>query len=166
MSAALPAWLPEEIDTNGSWDEILARLYEVFDHDFTQGRPRYGVVAVWWDRRFLDGDPHEEGFWHLTTRTDKTTGDRLLDTPRAKRLRWCRATIDNANPPDVLVFDYEEGNGKIRTYLWVHEADYVVILEKREKNGRVNAYSLVTAFVLDGPSRRKDIQRKYDNRKT
>jgi hypothetical protein len=166
MSAALPDWLPEEIDTDGLWDDILARLYEVFDQDFTQGRPRYGGVAVWWDRRFTDGDPHEEAFWHLTTREDKTTGNRLIDTPRAKRLRWCRATIDNAVSPDVLAFDYEEGNGKIRTYLWVHEADYVVILEKKEKNGRVIAYSLVTAFVLDGPSRRKDMQRKYDNRKT
>jgi hypothetical protein len=123
-------------------------------------------VAVWWDRRFLNKDSHEEGFWHLTTREDKTTGDRLLDTPRAKRLRWCRATIDNATSPDVLAFDYEEGNGKIRTYLWVHEADYVVILEKRQKNGRAIAYSLVTAFVLDGPSRKRDMQRKYDNRKT
>ena len=102
----------------------------------------------------------------MTTRTDKATGNRLLDTPRAKRLRWCRATIDYAGPPDVLVFDYEEGNRKIRTYLWVHKADYVVILEKREKNGRVNAYSLVTAFFLDGPSRRRDMQRKYDNQKS
>jgi hypothetical protein len=114
----------------------------------------------------LDGDPHEEGFWHLTTREDKASGDRLLDPPRAKRLRWCRATIDNAASPDVLMFDYEEGNGRIRTYLWVRDADYVVILEKREKNGKVVAYSLVTAFPLDGPSRRKDMRRKYDNRKT
>ena len=66
----------------------------------------------------------------------------------------------------MLVFDYEEGNDRIRTYLWVHEADYVVILEKRERSGRINAYSLVTAFVLDGPSRKRDMQRKYDNRKT
>lgn len=166
MSAELPEWLPDLIDTNGSWDEILARLYEVFNHDFTQGKPRYDGVPVWWDRRFLEGDPHEEGFWHLTTREDRTTGDRLLDTPRAKRLRCCRATIDNAASADVLAFDYEEGNGKTRTYLWVKEADYVVILEKREKNGKVIAYSLVTAFALDGPSRRKDMQRKYDNRKT
>lgn len=62
MSAALPEWLPEQIDTNGSWDEILARLYEIFDHDFKQGKPHYDGVPVSWDRRLLDGDPHEEGF--------------------------------------------------------------------------------------------------------
>lgn len=165
MSDTLPEWLPELLDTNGSWDEILDRLYAVFDTEFKQGKPRYDGLPVWWDRRCLDGDPHEEGFWHLTTREDKTTGDRLLDTPRAKRLRWCKATIDNCALADVLVFDYEEGNGKIRTYLWVHEADYVVILERREKKGKTIAYSLVTAFFLDGPSRRRAMQKKYDNRR-
>lgn len=164
MSGALPDWLPEEIDTNGTWGEILERLYAVFESDFKNGRPRFDGLPVWWDRRCLDGDPHEEGFWHLVTRDDKATGDRLLDTPRARRLRWCRATIDHEAEPDVLVFDYLEGNGKTRTYLWVHQCDYVVILERALRKGKHVAYSLVTAFYLDGPSRRDSMQRKYDNR--
>lgn len=93
-------------------------------------------------------------------------GDRLIDPPRAKRLKWCRATIDNSNPPDVLVFDYEEGDGKIRRYLWVHECDYLVVLAKRSEAGRDKAFLLVTAFYLDGPSSKRRIQKKYDQRET
>jgi len=143
MSDTPPDWLPELIDTNGSWDDILGRLYAVFESDFITGNPRYEGLPVWHDRRKLDGDPHEEGFWHLVTKTDRNTGDRLLDSPRAKRLRWCRATIDQNAPPDVLVFDFEEGNGKVRRYLWVHEYNY-----------------------LDGSSSKRRIQKKYDNRES
>lgn len=166
MSHTPPSWLPELIDRNGSWDEIRDRLYAVFTADFIHGHPRYEGLPVWHDRRKLDDDPHEEGFWHLVTKKDRDTGDRLLDTSRAKRLRWCRATIDNANPPDVLVFDYEEGNGKIRRYLWLHECDYLVVLEKRARGGVDRAYSLVTAFFLDGPASKRRIQKKYDNRES
>jgi len=164
MSDTPPDWLPELIDTNGAWDEILGRLYNVFKADFIQGSPRYEGLPVWHDRRKLDGDPHEEGFWHLVTKEDKVTKDRYPDFPRAKRLRWCRATIDKNAPPDVLVFDYEEGDGRIRRYLWVHECDYLVVLEKRRRGGKDRAYSLVTAFYLDGSSGKRRIQKKYDNR--
>ena len=164
MSDMLPEWLPELIDTNGSWDEILGRLYSAFDTDFKKGRPRFNGLPISWDRRCLEADPHEEGFWHLVTREDKQSGDRLLDTPRAQRLRWCRALIDGSASPDVLVFDYLEGKGKVRTYLWGHGFDYVVVLEKRVKQRKAVAYSLVTAFCLDGPSRRRAMQRKYDGR--
>ena len=166
MSDNPPDWLPELIDTDGSWGDVLGRLYEVFKADFIQGDPRYEGLPVCYDQRKLDGDPHEEGFWHLVTKTDRDTGHRLIDTPRAKRLRWCRATIDKNAPPDVLVFDFEEGSGKIRRYLWVHEFGYLVVLEKRRQGGKDKAYSLVTAFYLDGPSSKRRIQKKYDKRES
>ncbi len=165
MSGTLPDWLPELIETNGSWVEILGRLYDVFERDFKRGRPIFNGLPIWWDRRHLNGDPHEEGFWHLVTRDDKTTGDRLLDTPRAQRLAWCRAVLVNSQRADVLVFDYEEANGRVRTYLWGHHFDYVVILEKVVRRGKEVAFSLVTAFNLDGPSSSRRLQKKYDNRR-
>lgn len=164
MSAALPAWMPELIDTNGSWEEILNRLYGVFARDFKIGRPKFKGLPVWWNRRSEDDNSPEEGFWHLITREDTQTGTRILDTPRAKRLAWCRATIDHCGESEVQLFDYREGDGKVRTYLWVTDADYVVILEKKFRRKKLVAYLLVTAFCLDGPSRRRAMQRKYDNR--
>ena len=166
MTHSLPEWLPELLDTNGSWDEILERLYSVFTSDFVTNRPRCDGLPVLPDGKKLDGDSHEEGFWHLITKTDPQTRDRLLDAPRAKRLGWCRATIENCHPPDVLVFDYEEGSGRLRRYLWLHECDYLVVLEKRKSGGKATAYMLITAFYLDGPSSRRRIRKKYDARET
>ena len=34
------------------------------------GKPTFDGLPVWWDRRHEDGDPHEEGFWHLITKDD------------------------------------------------------------------------------------------------
>lgn len=166
MTNTPPHWLPEIIEVNGSWSDVITRLYDIFRTDFVLGRPNYDGLPIWWDQRKLDGDSREEGFWHLVTKDDRESGERLPDFPRAKRLPWCRATIEMNAPPDVLVFDYEEGKGKIRRYLWVHECDYLVVLEKRRRNGKDRAYSLVTAFYLDGSSSRMKIQRKYKNRET
>jgi len=71
----------------------------------------------------------------------------------------------NSHKADVLVFDYEEANGRVRTYLWGHQFDYVVILEKVVRRGKEVAFSLVTAFNLDGPSSSRRLQKKYDNRR-
>jgi len=164
MSSSLPAWLPELIDTDGSWDDILDRLYAVFEADFKVRRPSFKGLRVIWNGRFSEGDPHEDAFWHLVTKDDHVSGNRLLDTFRAKRLAWCRAIIDNHADPAVLEFDYEEGSGAIRTYLWLQDSDYLVVLEKKTKRGTDVAYFLVTAFHLDGESRRRATRRKYDNR--
>jgi hypothetical protein len=63
-----------------------------------------------------------------------------------------------------MAFDYAEGSGKVRTYLWLYQCDYVVILEKVVRRGKSLAFMLLTAFPLDGASRRRAMQRKYENR--
>jgi hypothetical protein len=164
MSDTPPEWLPELIQVGGNWGELVETLYNVFKRDFIFGGPRYDGLPVWHDKKKLDGDTKEEGFWHCITRTDYQTGDRLPEYERAKKLTWCRATIDNSQTPDVLDFDYEESSGRIRRYLWVHECDYVVILEKVIRKKKIIAYLLITAFPLDGASSRRKIERKYDER--
>ncbi len=63
------------------------------------------------------------------------------------------------------MFDHEEGNRKIRRYLWIHEWNYLVILEKRSKAEQIQAYLLVTAFSFENDkSYRKTTQRKYELR--
>lgn len=164
MSNGPPSWLPELLDTDGAWQDILDRLYAVFTSDFKIGRPTFRGLPIWWDRKCSEGDSHEDGFWHLVTKDDPASGNRLLDTFRAKRLKWCRAIIDNHVDAAVLVWNYREGNGKIRTYLWLENSDYLIVLEKTVRRGKDVAYFLVTAFHLDGESRRRATRRKYDNR--
>jgi len=157
-------WLPSMVSVEGTWFEMVSRLYGVFVSDIKEGRPCFETREVWWDRRILPGENYEEGFWHLITRTEHDSAERLLDNRRAERLPWCGPTIDNSDDVALRVWDYEEGTRKVRTYLWLEEFDYVIILEKQTKGFRSVAF-LVTAFHVDGESRRQALRRKYNARR-
>ncbi len=159
----MPPWLPDLADTNGQWDDVVTRLYEIFRRGFVQARLMLDGVPVWHDRRTID-DPHQEGFWHLITKTGRDTGDRLLDPRRAERIGWCAAAIANAGDPAVTRFNYREGNKKLRTYLWLRDLDYVVILERVERGGRLRAWTLITAYYLEGASGRRGMERRFAQR--
>ena len=156
------AWLPEMISVNGIWENVLARLYDVFDRDFNRGRPVLSGFPVWWDRRIAKGSIYEEGFWHLVSRKEERTGDRFFDPRRAERLPWCKPTLDHANDPAVKFWEYGAGRRK-RIYVWLEQHDYVIIMEKRRQRIGVVAF-LLTAHHVDGPNRRESLKRKFDKR--
>ena len=158
-----PDWLPPMISLDGIWDTVLCCLYEIFHTDFKQRKPRFGNLPVWWDKRILQGEKYEEGFWHLISRCDKKTKERLLEPRRAERLPWCCPTIENKDDCVVTVWDYQEAKGKMRTYLWLESWDYVVILEKRKLRIGTIAF-LITAFHVDGNSRKEDLKDKHSKR--
>ena len=160
--ATKPAWLPALISVNGSPEEIFARLYEIFETDFKQTRLSLEAKPVRWDTRILEGK-YEEGFWHLITKQDRDTQERLLDSRRAERISWCAPSIKNFKDQAIKAWDYEESKKRIRTYLWLEEFDYVVILEQREQRGQEIVF-LITAFHVDGESTRRGLRRKYENR--
>ncbi|MBE0658097.1 MAG: hypothetical protein IH602_10430 [Bryobacteraceae bacterium] len=157
-----PSWLPPMVSVNGDAAEVFAMLYRVFSGDFRGAPKRLSGLPVWWDRRIAD-PPYEEGFWHLITRLDKASGVRLLDPRRAERLPWCGPVIANSTAPEVAVWDYEEGSGRVRTYVWLLNHDYLVVLEKRQKRIGLVAF-LVTAFHIDGPGKRADLEKKLARR--
>ncbi len=159
----LPDWLPPIISINGEWNEVLARLYEIFKRDFKETQRTLDGKLVWWDRRILAGDQYEEGFWHLISRIERITGERIFDPRRAERLPWCGPTISKANDNCVKVWDFKEDTGRLRTYVWLEDWDYVIILEKREhRKGQI--FFLITAFYVDGDSRRRNLQSKFSKR--
>jgi hypothetical protein len=158
-----PAWLPPLLLVDGLWDDVLSRLYEVFDTDFRRGKPQFNELPVWWNRRVLPGEKYEEGFWHLISRNDKETTERLFDPRRAERLPWCSTTIRNNGEDIVKVWDYKEAKGLRRTYLWLEAWDYVIVLEKRNHSVGKVAF-LVTAFYVDGNSRKERLRAKYRKR--
>jgi hypothetical protein len=173
----LPSWLPALLLYNGDWDTFLRALYSVFSADFKSGTLRYQGYPVWYDRRIEAADSHgyEEGFWHLVTRDDfvwnpslrRKEKQRLPDIERARQLPWGRPTIENENAPEVVVwnFDEETKKGKVdRTYLWLKQWDYVVVLERQEKSwGAI--FMLITAFPVDIPAKRIDLESRYNRRK-
>lgn len=158
-----PTWLPEMVSVDGDWDDVLERLYNIFDTDFKQARLIFRERYVWWDRRILEGEKYEEGFWHLISKKDHIKKDSLFDPRRAERLPWCGPTISNSNEDVVKVWDYQYANRKIRTYIWLENLDYVIILEKRQHRiGEI--VFLITAFYVDGDSKRKDLRRKFEKK--
>lgn len=159
-----PVWLPPIINVNGEWSNILRILYNVFTRDFIHGKPKLENVPVWWDNRKID-DIYEEGFWHLITKFDYTINQRLPDPRRAERLPWCAPIIDFSNDSVLKVWDYLESNNRVRTYIWLVDGDYVVILEKKKKRVGLIAF-LVTAFHVDGPSSKRNLKRKFEKKVT
>lgn len=155
-----PSWLPETIPVGGEWHAVLKRLYAVFEADFKRQNRRYEGLKIVWDDRVLPGESYEEGFWHLITRYDRDQGERLVDTRRAERLPWCAPTIDHADDSAVTTWDHRERGG-VRTYLWLREFDYVIVLQKRP---RKRIAVLVTAFHVTGASSRRGLEHKYERR--
>lgn len=156
---ARPDWLPDIMSVDGEWEQILFRLYDIFDRDFKKGNPCLNKMPVWWDRRVLEGNMYEEGFWHLISKRDEKTGERLFDPRRAERLPWCYAVLSHANDSSVKLWDYKEGR-HLRTYVWLENFDYVIVLEKKKQRiGRV-AF-LITAFYVDRASRKRNLEKKF-----
>ena len=158
-----PDWLPDIVSVDGEWNEVVSKLYSIFDKDFKQTKPSFKGKEIWWDQRKLEDSVYEEVFWHLITKQDQVTGERLLDNRRAECLGWCGPIIRNAHDEAVKVWDFREAKGHLRTYLWFEDFDYVVVLEKR-KIGFREVYFLITAFHVDGASRRRSLRAKYEKR--
>jgi hypothetical protein len=154
-----PGWLPAVVNVNGEPATVFAMLWRIFHADFYGANRRFNGLSVWWDRRVVD-PPYEEGFWHLITRKDYGTSNRLVDFRRAEKLPWCGPTISNCGDGCVKVWDYEEGGKRIRTYIWLEPHDYVVILEKKTMRNGPIAF-LVTAFHVDGQQNRDSLKRKF-----
>ena len=123
-------------------------------------------------------DGREKIFWHLTTREVKPTpiprrkrrfypkdqthtkAERYPDLRRCERLPWVRALIEKTGESEVLAWDYEEWNLTIKTYIWLKDYNFVVIMKKYPDNKR----RLITSFYVDKSYKRNDFERKYANR--
>lgn len=171
-----PGWLPDPVAFQGDWDSFVRALYAVFEADFKYGRPRYQNCPVWHDRRVEAGDTYgyEEGFWHLVTRDQwvwnstvrRKEKQRLPELDRASRMPWTKPTIDHDTEPEMLVWDFEDETrrGKaVRSYIWIKEFDFAVILERQTKRFG-DVYLLITSFYIDHEGKRRDLQGRYDRR--
>jgi len=158
-----PQWLPEIISMNGNWDEVVQKLYRIFEHDFKKGKLLFNSLPVICSKKIIPGEKYEDIFWHIITKKDKSNGSRLTDFRRAEKLPWCSAIIRNSSDKEVTVWDYIEGSGDIHTYLWLEKFDYVVVLVKR-KVGKRHVCFLVTAYHIEGDSGRRSLRKKYAKR--
>ncbi|MBC8418168.1 MAG: hypothetical protein ISR62_01560 [Desulfobacteraceae bacterium] len=113
----LPEWLPPMVRVDPWGQDTFDILYSIFERDFKFNQPLYSGKPVWFFPE-MEGDK-ESIFWHLTHREDKKTGERLPDMRRCERLPWIKAVIENRDKPELLNWDYKEGDGSVKTYLWL-----------------------------------------------
>lgn len=152
-------WLPELYVVNPWTEKTIDDLYSIFLRDFIQNQLFYEEKQVWF---FPEKENEKETiFWHLITKKELSVDDRLPDFRRAERLPWANPVINNAIYPEILNWDYEEGNGEIHTYLWLKDQDYLVILKKYKDSRR----RLLTAYWIEHENYKRKLQGKYENRK-
>jgi len=98
----IPDFLPPILDLRGTWEEILDRLYAVFCRDFKKGAVYHnGMRIIYNGRVLLDGHDKEEGFWHVVSKEDRVSGERLIDYRRAERLPWARPTMESPERSEI-----------------------------------------------------------------
>jgi hypothetical protein len=157
MMNGQPNFLPPMINMDGSYEEIIDRLYEVFRKDFMEDRAKHLERNVTFNgviNEFSQGKV--EGFWHVITRDDATKTNRLIDYPRAERLPWAKPLMENPSRDGIKFFVFNEGSGRkgTRHYIWFEKGHYVVILKRRKYD-----YYWITAFYVE------DYYEKYLERK-
>lgn len=158
---AHPVWLPARLSLEGTFKQIIGLLYDIFVKDFKK-------TSLWFRERRVTIHPekwdkhYEMAFWHIISKQlTRDSEERVIDSERASRLPWCRPVIANSEDSRILVWDYREGRGQVRAYIWLREFDYVVILEKKKIKPTAQ---LVTAFHIEGDAWRRTLARKYDKR--
>jgi hypothetical protein len=172
----MPNWLPPMAQVNPWTPDKYEMLYAIFCRDIRDSNLQYRGCRVWIYRKLEDGK--EEIFWHLTSREVKPTPiprrqrhffpagqthltqQRTTDPKRCERLPWIKPLIQHPTDPEVLAWDYLEGDGSVKTYVWLKAENFVVIMKKLPDGQR----RLVTSFYVDEEYKRKDFERKYANR--
>lgn len=150
--------LPGELPFNGDWFSLEELAYNHFHETFLRNKPKFRGDPVFVDLRQDPDTGREEGFYHLTTRGKGN--ERKAEIQRATKILWVDCLIDNYQADGVRYWEYLEGGNRTRHYIWAEEQDFVVILEEKSRG-----FYLVTGFVTDNGWKRKDLARKYKNRK-
>jgi len=162
-NGGLPHWLPEMVSVSPWTNDTYDLLYEIFRRDILLSRLTYRRNRVWFYPQSSANDK-EDIFWHLTTREDQSVNppERYPDLRRCERLSWIKPMILGSpdEGDDLLDWDHEEGDGAIKTYVWLHRLDFVVIMKKLRDGQR----RLITSFHLDNQHQRDKMRRKYERR--
>ncbi|MFZ2126051.1 MAG: hypothetical protein WAV04_00885 [Candidatus Microsaccharimonas sp.] len=147
-----PDWLPAPLTFGNSLDDDYTRLHKLFRDDIVGARltiDGFPIIVNTAPDKLMP--QYEQGFTHLVTRTDDTLGMRIIDYPRAEKLHWIPAIINNYTEPEVHSFWVATPKGET-LYLWLHEHDHILVLRwtSKSKNRKI----LLTSYAVDHHNRR------------
>lgn len=153
----LPAWLPSLFDVSNWTHNTYDLLYKIFHSDFFISKTNHYETPVRVSRKKEDGK--ELTFWHITTRTNESS-ERLPDHRRCERLPWLKPMLEQSSHPDVLAWESTEGDGTLKTYVWLKDHDYIAIM-KTTKKGHL---MLITAYWVEYENTKRKLLKKYNTR--
>lgn len=157
-----PTWLPPMLEVSPFNSETTYQmLYGFFCKTFNSSLS-FREKKVWFYKDKDNETGKEKIFWHLVERKQPyDKNNRTWDPERAARMPWIKPILLYSDKNEVLVWNYLEGNGKVRTYCWLYDFDFIVIIEP---NKDYEQYRLVTSFHIDGKRQRLYYEKKYNKR--
>jgi len=158
MTDIKPDWLPDLLCVSPWKNDTYDTLYKLFKLDFLKSCPLYMGKKILIPKEKEYGK--EKIFWHLTSKYDKKTGNRIPDLKRAERLLWIKPIIEKAGKSGIKDWDYPEGSNVIKTYVWFGSGNFVVIMKKLNRDRRL----LITAYYTDYNNARIKLDKKFRNR--
>jgi hypothetical protein len=141
-------------------------LKEIFDRDISLNL-NFKFVGKQIRPTKKEGEaPMDTLFHHLTTREEKGKDykKRTFEMDRSVRLHWIKTHINENTKDEIKVFSYEDRVNRkdvIRTYIFNTKHNYVIILEPQRSE---KDYYLLTAYYLNEPSGKKQINNKFKNK--
>ena len=155
--ANLPDWLPDLIrleDYGGDWQRYEDAIYSKFYTDFIASKPLFQNIPVY-IKGFLENGK-ERGFWHCI-QEGPVEENRTPDLRRCERIAWIRTIIEHASKEPVKTWP-KQVRGRQRQCIWLKEADYLIILEKRK-----SAWVLWTAYPTTEQHTKRKLLNEYES---
>ncbi|MGA2322780.1 MAG: hypothetical protein ABSG22_02925 [Sedimentisphaerales bacterium] len=152
----LPDWLPDLLlfdAFSGDWQRYEDAVFAQFYSDFIESRPTFLNEPVYITKNPLKKGK-ERGFWHCIQQ-GPIEEERTADLRRCERIGWIKSVIEHAADPIIKKWPKQKGS-KHRYLLWVEEADYLVVIEKRPR-----CWLLCTAYCTNYVHTRRKLRAEY-----
>ncbi len=151
------------------WPAGRGVLQTAFNADFVVQTPQFMGLKVAHVTQLNITHGICETLWHIVSKEvlvfnplkRRKELQRQFDLKRAKKIPWCKPSIEQAADPAVMQWDKRESTGKIRSYVWLKHWDYVVILERKTAASKQQYAMLITAFYVDNAHKRSDFSNDY-----
>ncbi|MFC0992100.1 hypothetical protein ACFGWD_09870 [Pasteurella multocida] len=156
-------FLPELIlleDFSGNWENFFQTIYQIFERDFENAKPRFGKYQV-----NLKRHPTYNGksatFWHMISEGKDET-ERTPDIRRCERIAWIKPMLENfcetkAENSSLILWWVEKRGNEARYHLVLPDFSYLVVVAKRR-----NFVLPWTAFYVEYEHQRRKYKKKYE----
>ncbi len=138
---------------NGSWEDYIEVVYQVFRRDFIENKTFYNNKRVGVKKTPLFKNK-ECCFWHLTSQ-GKVEEERIPDLRRCERIGWIKPIIEN-NKNKLVKFWINQRQREERICLCYGDWDYLIVLIKIK-----DYLLLLTAYPIEYNSKKDKLKKEY-----